>query len=70
MNEVSADIGANLQPIKLDGEAPIEISDETVEEVAALKLLSRVQNLERQLVTERRERKEEIKHVFWAARYF
>ena len=37
MNEVSADIGANLQPIKLDGEAPIEISDETVEEVTALK---------------------------------
>merc|ERR1719478_1703825 len=26
-------IGANLTPIKLDGEAPIEISDETVEEV-------------------------------------
>merc|ERR1712134_244227 len=26
-------IGANLAPIKLDGEAPIEISDETVEEV-------------------------------------
>merc|ERR1712216_512093 len=26
-------IGANLQPIKLDGEAPMEISDETVEEV-------------------------------------